>query len=81
VVAWLENAGAVGVFVKRWDGAKWVPVGGRLNANPKAYALECAIAMSPDAQPVVAWTEEVSKDQRRVYVRRWNKNAWVGLEK
>lgn len=81
ILAWLENAGAVGVFVKRWDGAKWVGVGDRLNANPKAYALECAIAIGPDSQPVVAWTEEVGEDQRRVYVRRWNGEGWVRLEK
>jgi hypothetical protein len=78
-VAWLENAGAVGVFVRRWDGVKWVSVGDRLNANPKAYALECAISLDAKGQPVVAWAEEVSKDQRRVLVRRWNGKAWVGL--
>jgi hypothetical protein len=80
-VAWLENAGAVGVFVRRWDGTKWVSMGDRLNANPKAYALECSIALDAKAQPIVAWTEEVSKDQRRVFVRRWNGKAWVGLKR
>ncbi len=78
-VAWLENAGAVGVFVKRWDGQNWVAVGGRLNADPKAYALECAMALDGQGQPTVAWSEEISKDVRRVYLRRWNKKAWVGL--
>jgi hypothetical protein len=78
-VAWLENAGAVGVFVKRWDGQNWVAVGERLNADPKAYALECAIALNADGQPTIAWAEEISKDVRRVYLRRWNGKAWVGL--
>jgi hypothetical protein len=78
-VAWLENSGAVGVFVRRWDSTKWVAVGDRLNANPKAYALECAISLDAKGQPVVAWAEEVSKDVRRVLVRRWNGKSWVGL--
>ena len=79
MVAWLENAGAVGVLVKRWDGQNWVAVGERLNADPRAYALECAIALNAEGQPTVAWSEEISKDVRRVYVRRWNKKAWVEL--
>jgi hypothetical protein len=28
---------------------------------------------------VVVWSEEVTRTQRRVYVKRWNGQVWTGL--
>ncbi|NJK46098.1 MAG: hypothetical protein HC933_19175 [Pleurocapsa sp. SU_196_0] len=81
VVAWLENAGSIKVFVKRWEGRAWQPVGNFLNVDAKSYAESLSLALDSSGAPVVAWSEEVTRTQRRVYVKRWNGKAWVGLER
>ena len=78
-VAWLENAGSIKVFVKRWDGKAWQALGGFLNVDPKAYVESSSLALDANGHPVVVWSEEVSRTQRRVYVKRWNGTAWTGL--
>jgi hypothetical protein len=78
-VAWLENAGSIKVFVKRWDGKAWQPLGGFLNVDPKSYAESVSLALDPKGNAVVAWNEEVTRTQRRLYVKRWDGKAWIGL--
>ena len=78
-VAWLENAGSIKVFVKRWNGKIWQPLGGFLNVDPKSYAESSSLALDSSGRPVMAWSEEVSRTQRRVYVKRWNGQTWTGL--
>jgi hypothetical protein len=78
-VAWLENAGSIKVFVRRWDGKAWQPIGGALNVEPSAYAESLSLALDANGSPIVAWSEEITRTQRRVYVKRWTKNAWTSL--
>jgi hypothetical protein len=78
-VAWLENAGSIKVFVRRWNGKAWQPLGGFLNVDPKSYAESCSLEVDRQGRAVVAWSEEVTRTQRRVYVKRWNGKAWTGL--
>jgi hypothetical protein len=79
-VAWLENAGSIKVFVKRWDGAAWRALGGFLNVDAKSYADSSSLALDSNGNAVVVWSEEITRTQRRVYAKRWNGTAWVGLE-
>ncbi len=78
-VAWLENAGSIKVFVKRWDGKAWQPIGTSLNMNPNVYAESLSLALDTSGQPTVAWSEEVTRTQRRVYVSHWNGKTWSAL--
>jgi hypothetical protein len=78
-VAWLENAGSLKVFVRRWDGKAWVAVGGYLNTEPNSYAESLSLALDAKGNPVVAWSQEGTRTQRRVYVKRWTGSAWTGL--
>jgi hypothetical protein len=80
-VAWIENAGAENIFVARWDGKTWKTFGRKLNANPKAYATSSSMALDAAGNPVVVWSEEVGKDQQRIYGLRWTGMEWVALEK
>jgi hypothetical protein len=80
-VAWIENAGAENIFVARWDGQTWKIFGRKLNANPKAYATSSSLALDAAGNPVVVWSEEVGKDQQRIYGLRWTGREWVALEK
>jgi hypothetical protein len=79
-VAWIENAGAENIFVARWDGHTWKIFGRKLNANPKAYATSSSMALDTAGNPVVVWSEEVGKDQQRIYGLRWTGREWVALE-
>ena len=78
-VAWLENQGSIKVFVKRWDSKVWQPLGGFLNVDPKSYVESSSLALDLQGNPVVVWAEEITRTQRRVYVKRWNGKAWTGL--
>ena len=78
-VAWLENQGSIKVFVKRWDSKVWQPLGGFLNVDPKSYVESGSLALDLQGNPVVVWAEEITRTQRRVYVKRWNGKAWTGL--
>ena len=78
-VAWLENQGSIKVFVKRWDGKAWQALGGFLNVDPKSYVESSSLALDASGNPVVVWAEEITRTQRRVYVKRWNGKAWTGL--
>jgi hypothetical protein len=80
-VAWIENAGAENIFVARWDGNTWKKFGRKLNANPKAYATSSSMALDEAGNPVVVWSEEVGKDQQRIYGLRWTGREWKALEK
>ena len=80
-VVWIENAGAENIFVARWDGKAWKIFGRKLNANPKAYATSSSLALDAAGNPVVVWSEEVGKDQQRIYGLRWTGREWVALEK
>ena len=78
-VAWLENQGSIKVFVKRWNGKSWQGLGGFLNVDPKSYVESSSLALDVNGHPVVVWSEEVTRTQRRVHVKRWNGQAWTGL--
>ena len=80
-VVWIENAGAENIFVARWDGKTWKIFGRKLNANPKAYATSSSLALDAAGNPVVVWSEEVGKDQQRIYGLRWTGREWMALEK
>jgi hypothetical protein len=79
-VVWIENAGAENIFVARWDGKTWKIFGRKLNANPKAYATSSSLALDVTGNPVIVWSEEVGKDQQRIYGLRWTGREWVALE-
>ncbi len=63
------------VYVKRWDGAAWGLLGGKLNFNNGYYA---SVALDSQNNPVVAWFERALGGYN-IYVKRWNGAAWVSL--
>jgi hypothetical protein len=83
VVAWLGHEGEVGhVYLKRWDGAAWVEVGGSASeAGLSRSTGKCgSVALALDARdrPVVAWCGEQDRHSE-IYLRRWDGAAWVEL--
>ena len=83
VTAWQDNSGGnLEIYVKRWDGSKWVEMGsgsatgGGISNNP-GYSENPSLAIDPDGKAVVAWEDDSSGVQ--IYVKRWNGSAWVEM--
>jgi hypothetical protein len=80
VVAWgetsFDTAFRNDIFVSRWNGTVWTPLGGRLstvrNDEWPVVALDSANT------PYVTWLSE-QNGFRGVYVKKWDGTNWVGV--
>ncbi|GEM45358.1 hypothetical protein [Deinococcus cellulosilyticus] len=77
VVAWPEEIkdGLPNIFVKRWDGQKWVALGGSLNVHSERWAQKPSVAVDPRGRIWVAWAEE-AEDHHWLYVKVWDGKKW-----
>ncbi len=79
VLAWGENVGTSiqNVFVKRWNGSIWTPVGASaVNNDPSKGAFDPALALDAGGNIFVACSENT--DPRvNIFVRRWTGSAWA----
>jgi hypothetical protein len=67
VVAWQEVvSGSSNIYVKRWSGSVWVLLKTYLDISVANNAVTPSLALRPDNQPVVAWSENGN-----IYVKRW----------
>jgi hypothetical protein len=80
VVAWAEGtSNGVDVYVKRWSGSNWEPIGNALNAMPGDTPVSFpALQLDATGNPVVAFMEDDGQ-ARNVYVWRWNGSAWEAV--
>ena len=77
VVAWTEwNALSNNVYVKRWDGANWVPLGNELDISEPQPAGSPSLALDTSGRPVVAWFENDGTSDN-IYVKRWDGTSWL----
>ncbi len=82
IVAFVDGArpGNWGVHVKRWNGMLWEPLGEVLDANGgETYVYASVLQGSPEANPVVAWTEGTEDGHINVHVRRWSGSQWIAV--
>lgn len=65
------------VFVKKWNGTAWAPMGLRLNetADQGGGCCNSVIAFDGNGTLYAAWVE-VSGGTRQIYVKKWNGTAW-----
>jgi len=82
IVAWYESrtetGGRYAVYVRRWSGTAWEPLGAALNPDPRSNALSHSLALGPDQQPVVAMAESTAGGLA-VRVRRWDGAQWQAV--
>ena len=79
VAAWLEDQGGIDtLFVRRWTGQRWVPLGAGLNVSAGQFVQRPNLALDLKGNPVVAWVEG-QDGARRVYAKRWTGRAWTLL--
>ena len=78
-LAWLEDAGGQdALYVTRWDGARWQPLGTGPASTPGQHASSHALGFGPDGQPVTAWNEGPD-GSRSVRAARWDGARWLPL--
>lgn len=72
VVGWSEEApSTLGVFVSRWNGGAWEPLGVSLSAAAgSTSALVGGIAVDRQDHPIVAWVEPTGGGDNRMHVYR-----------
>ncbi len=83
-VAWHdETPGRAEIYVRRWTGAAWEPVGsnsasgGGISGNKgNSQFVDLQVAANGDA--FAAWVDS-SGGNNEVYLRQWNGSAWVAL--
>ena len=81
VVAWSEEltpGGRASVFVHRWDGNAFKPVGDALNSTPNGSAYKPALALDGSGNPIVAW-QEWDGFNENIYVKRWTGTSWQSV--
>jgi len=83
VVGWRENGGH-GVYVKRWDGASWVPLaesasGTGLKLAPQSAIQGPSLGTGPSGGLAIAWITSGWWD-RNLYVRTWDGSRWNAVE-
>ncbi len=80
-VAWAEDhSGGQDIYLRRWDGAAWVPLGdsvtgGGISQTPGQSQYATLVIGAGDT-PLVAWYDS-SLIQREIYGVTWNGSAWV----
>ncbi|HEX5749764.1 MAG TPA: Ig-like domain-containing protein [Archangium sp.] len=81
VVAWSEEVTAGGrasIFVYRWDGNAFTPVGSALNGTSSGSAYKPALVLDGSGNPIVAWQESDGFNEN-IYIRRWTGTAWQSV--
>ncbi|HZL72594.1 MAG TPA: serine/threonine-protein kinase, partial [Planctomycetota bacterium] len=83
VVAWQEEeSGRPQIWLRRWNGAGWIDLGGSatgggISASP-ASAIMPRVVIDRTGMPVVGWIDDRT-GKRELHVRRWNGRDWIDL--
>jgi hypothetical protein len=83
IVAWserLDDTSTHDVFVDRWSGSAWTPLGGSLRVGSWTAAFVNDLATGPNGELHAALTARLTSGTR-VAVRRWSEggDTWFGL--
>ncbi|MBI4575862.1 MAG: hypothetical protein HY722_06320 [Planctomycetes bacterium] len=85
VIAWQQEvAGSWRVYLRVWDGQRWIELGGSATggglSGTTGHALRPRVAVDSMGRAVVAWNElETGSRTLQVYLRRWSGTAWDAL--
>src|SRR3972149_11967142 len=66
------------VYVKEWDGERWIQVGGSLNITPAGSASNPVLSGNGSTL-YMAWTEANPSGTSLLYVKQWDGSSWALL--
>jgi len=78
IVAWTEAityGERASIFVYKWDGKAFAPIGQAINGTATGSAYHPSIALAHDGNPVVAWHESDGFNEN-IYVKHWTGSNW-----
>ncbi|GEM_PF-1903943 len=83
VVAWHDSsAGPNEIYLRRWDGAAWVEVGGSASggglSDTPGWSYAPSLVLDSSGRPVVSWGDD-SWGNLEIYLKRWDGAAWVDV--
>jgi hypothetical protein len=81
-LGWVEQAGLgqkAQVYVARYVGGVWSPLGSTLNADPVLGSAQRVSIGVFNNQPVAAWGEVNLGAVRGIYAKQWNGSSWTLL--
>lgn len=83
IIAWQDNSsGKWQIYVRRWNGAAWVEMGGSASdggiSNNNGASIWPSLRISAVGVPFVVW-EDTSDGDREIYLKRWDGSAWVEM--
>jgi hypothetical protein len=79
IVAWHEGDGTIDrqIYVRRWDGSAWQPMGSPLEANTDDATNVTALDLAANGEHIaLSWAESDGTDQV-VHVARWDGTKWA----
>ncbi len=83
IVAWTEYVNpnfstntSPQVYVSKWNGFSWQPLGASLNISTTSLANDVSISYLNN-QPYVSWIERTQSGTNQVYVKTWDGTSWV----
>ncbi len=89
ILAWQEEvgfAGAENIYVKRWDGSKWVAVGDStgqygISGSPEEECTNPVVIADLFGKPIVAWCREPSHgSDHTLQVKRCSGEEWCAIQ-
>jgi Bacterial Ig-like domain len=79
IIAWNEFDGtSLNIFVKKWNGSSWTPLGTILDNDPSRYAYNPVIALDSSGNPIVTWYE-FDGTSSNIYAKKLNESTWTSL--
>jgi hypothetical protein len=81
VVAWSEKVGSDWeIYLRRWDGNAWIELGGSASGNglsdDSGESESVVMAVAPNGEIIVVWTNYVDDSTSSIFARRWNGSSW-----
>lgn len=83
VIAWSESDGTTkNIYVRRWDGTNWQPIGNALSATSGTgtHADRPALLLDTQNRPIIVWDENLNNASPfHIHGSRWTGTVWEAL--
>jgi hypothetical protein len=81
VAIWrIARGGGTSLYARRWERGEWKTYGNLLAIDSGSSPIHTeSLLLSPNGNPIVAWSRSIDSNSSRIYVRRWTGSDWEGL--
>ena len=78
VIVWTESSRGKPdlIYVKRWEGDAWQPLGDSLTTTTVGFVLGKSLTVSPGGALILAWAEQDADLRDTIFLSVWNGAVW-----